>query len=56
MQLLSQLRDSDADAMVITSRTNPEPMRLEDYMASYRHDEEHLEHLRSALAEPKVLS
>ena len=49
--LLARLTDEHEDAQVITSRTKPEPMTLGAFLAGYHHDEEHLEHLRPALAE-----
>lgn len=49
-ELLSRLADEHETVQVITSRTNPAPQTLGDCLARYRHDEEHLQQLRLALA------
>jgi hypothetical protein len=49
-QLFSRLGDGHESILVITSRTNPEPQSLRAFLEAYRHDEEHLEHLRPVVA------
>ena len=50
-RLLGRLGDQHEKLQVITSRTNPEPISLATHLGQYHHDEEHLEHLRPAVAE-----
>ena len=49
-RLLGRLSDVHETVQVITSRSNPVPQSLSESLAGYHHDEEHLEHLRPALA------
>jgi hypothetical protein len=49
-ELLSRLAAEDRATQVITSRTKPESMTLEDFLEGYHHDEEHLQHLMPAAA------
>jgi hypothetical protein len=49
--LLSRLTDAQENVRVITSRTNPHPLSLRESLDSYRHDEEHMDHLLPALKE-----
>jgi uncharacterized protein (TIGR03083 family) len=55
-RVLTQLGEADEEVMVITSRTNPEPRTIRDFLDGYRHDEEHIEHLKPALAMSEVTS
>ncbi|MEX1195084.1 MAG: maleylpyruvate isomerase N-terminal domain-containing protein [Dehalococcoidia bacterium] len=50
LELLSRVGESDENTPVITSRTMPDAMGLGVFLSGYHHDEEHLEHLRPALA------
>jgi uncharacterized protein (TIGR03083 family) len=54
--LFARLGDDHESLQVITSRTNPTPMTLVEALVGYHHDEEHLEHLRPALAERSASS
>ena len=48
-ELLSRLTAEDETSRVITSRTNPAPMTLREFLESYHHDEEHFQHLLPAV-------
>jgi hypothetical protein len=53
-ELLSRLTMDDEHRQVITSRTNPAPMTLSEFLMGYHHYEEHLQHLLPALATVSV--
>lgn len=53
-RLLAQLRSGDAETLLITSRSNPTPMTLREFLTAYHHDEEHLDQLRPALERAEV--
>lgn len=50
LALLSRVVEADENTPVISSRTKPDAMGLGAFLSGYHHDEEHLEHLRLALA------
>jgi hypothetical protein len=53
-EMLSRLAADDRTAQVITSRTDPTPRTLEDFLENYHHDVEHLQHLLPAVAAGSV--